>query len=240
MLNKQVKVGVLCAMDSEASVLLEKLENHVVEKHGGIDCHCGDFGGTPVAIIRCGIGKVFAAASTQLLIDFYHPEVILNSGIGGGLADDLSIGDIIVGERLVMHDFDLTPLGYARGCLAGAADHGRPTYFQPDKAVLDKLFQAAEKFAGEGHRLRRGCIASGDIFVSDGEKRRALNREFQADVAEMEGAAVAQVATAAGVPFVVLRAVSDLASGSAATYESFEHEIGVFSSKIAVEFCRNL
>lgn len=237
MSNSQKLISILCPMDSEARLLLEKLENPQTEKHGDIEFHLGNFNQTQVIVVKCGIGKVNAARVTQMLIDYYHPTVILNSGIAGGLADDLKIGDIIVGERLVQHDFDVSPLGYTRGCMIPSDTPDKPTYFSADKNFIDILLSAAQKYSGS-HRIRLGCIASGDVFVSDCKFRKALSSQFGADVAEMEGAAVAQVATAANVPFLVLRAVSDLASGDTTSYVEFEAEIAALSAQVAMEFCK--
>ena len=231
-------VGILAAMDSEAAQLLAAMEGRREEQHAGMKCHCGFIGGVPVVVARCGIGKVNAARTAQLLIDIYSPRVIINNGIAGGLAPDLHVGDIIVGEKLVEHDFDLSPIGYVRGALAPSDTPKVPTWFEASSDVTEKLRQAAVACA-PGRCVRAGRIASGDIFVASAELKQQLNELFQADAAEMEGAAIAHVAQYSGTPFAVLRVISDLANGEApASFDEFEKETADLSAKIIMEYCR--
>ena len=228
---------VLGAMDSEVALLVSQLEQQRVETHSGVECHCGFVNGNPVVVVRCGIGKVNAARATQLAVDCFDPYLIINSGIAGGLASDLSIGDVIVGVKLVEHDFDLSPIGYVRGCMAYDSDPKTPTYYTAQDAFVSNMLVAAQNVA-KGRKVRPGTVASGDVFVADAGLKRQLSEDFKADVAEMEGAAIAHVADACGVPFLVLRVVSDLANGEApSSFEQFEKETADLSANIILEFC---
>lgn len=236
--NKKGPVGVLGAMDSEVAILIEKMNGRREETHAGMTCHCGFFSDVPAVVVRCGIGKVNAARAAQMLIDIYSPRVIINNGIAGGLASWLHVGDIVVGAKLVEHDFDVSPFGYVRGALMPTDDPKKPTWFVPEASVAQKLLQAAIACA-PGREVRPGCIASGDVFVADAGLKKQLQNLFQADAAEMEGAAIAHVAQYAGTPFAVLRVISDLANGEApASFDEFEKETAALSAQIILEYCR--
>jgi adenosylhomocysteine nucleosidase len=140
-----------------------------------------------------------------ILIDRFHPELIINSGVGGALSPLVSIGDLVVGSKAVEHDMNMKPLGYQQGevCIPG----GKMMYFECDKTAATKL--AAIGKTVPDTRVAQGIIASGDIFISDRKKRLLLNTRFGAVACEMEGAAIGHVCYCCGVPFAVLRAISD-------------------------------
>jgi adenosylhomocysteine nucleosidase len=233
------KVGIICAMDVEAKDLIDSLRGASYDERNGYTFYEGMLENTPVVIVKCGVGKVNAARGTQMMIDLYRPSVIINSGVAGGLADGLSVGDIIVGTEFVQHDVDVTALGYAKGYLCTGTEPDRPTVFSADPAVTELLVRTAEANA-EGRTVREGRIASGDQFVGTPEKKAEIRKEFGADAAEMEGAAVAQTACSAGLPFAALRVVSDLADGTdAGSYDEFEEAAAHISADIIREFSRN-
>lgn len=165
------RIGVIGAMDSELAALIAALAQPARETVQGLVFHTGRLGAREVVLVRCGIGKVSAARCTQVLIDRFAPDAVINTGIAGGLASGLAVGDIVVADGLVQHDFDAAPIGFVRGCVC-MGDPGAPTVFAPD-AVLSAL--------------------------------------------------LAQAASMSGVPFAVVRAISDLADGTAAaSFEQFE------------------
>ena len=196
----------------------------------------------PVVVTKCGVGKVNAARCTQYLIDTYKVAAVINTGIGGGLAPGLKVGDAVIADGLVQHDFDVTAFGYAKGYLWTGKDKNKPTIFKPDEKVSKALVEAAKRiFEGTGTEVRRGIVASGDLFVADGEAKKSIFEEFGASVAEMEGASIAHVASFANVPFAVLRVVSDTADGeAAASFDTFEKETAGRSASIIEEFLRSL
>ena len=226
------KLGIIGAMDSEIALLCSRLEQTVTETHGGLDFHLGKLAGTEVVIVKCGIGKVYAARCAQMLIDLYQPEVLVNTGIAGGVCQGLAVGDVVIGSALVQYDFDVTAFGYAKGNLCDRSCAQHPTLFHSHPATIGLIRKAAASLLPDS-RIKEGTIATGDVFVSSREMKQSLWEEFHAMAAEMEGCAIAQVAAANGTPFVVLRAISDLADGTASeSFDTFEQETADLSAAI--------
>lgn len=226
-------------MDVEMQDLLQNLENSETVSAAGYDFHTGEMGGASVVLIRCGVGKVNAARGTQMLIDRFDPEAVINSGIAGGTAAGLHVGDIIVGTDFVQHDFDVTAFGHVKGYLCTGERDDRPTVFYSDIQLIEELIRAAKTAAPE-RDVREGRIASGDQFVSTEEKKEEIAAEFGAVCAEMEGASIAQTCAYAGVPFAVLRVISDLADGTAPeNYDQFEKSSADLSAAVIRQFVRN-
>ncbi|MBQ6622733.1 MAG: 5'-methylthioadenosine/adenosylhomocysteine nucleosidase [Mogibacterium sp.] len=230
-------IGILCAMDIEIADLLESLENAQVTERAGYRFSCGTIGGQPVVLVRCGVGKVNAARGTQMLIDLFEPEAILNSGIAGGTAEGLQVGDVVIGTDLVQHDFDVTAFGHAKGFLCTDEPDDKPTVFTADPALVDGLAAASQKLPAGTRRIHRGRLASGDQVIASTETNAEIAGLFGAMAAETESAAIAQTASYAGVPFAVIRVISDLADGTAPeSYETFEIESADFSAAVIQEF----
>lgn len=193
-----------------------------------------------MVVVKSGIGKVNAARCTQIMIDNFHPDYIINSGIAGGIDASLSVGDIIIGEELVQHDFDVTAFGHAKGYLCTGERDDVPTVFHSDKKLVYLLESSAKEAGGSG-KVRTGRIASGDIFVADRTLKESISHEFKAAAAEMEGAAIAQTAAYADIPFVVLRVISDQADGEAAeSFETFEKQTAELSSAVIQNLINSL
>ena len=224
------RIGVIGAMDSELAALIAALAQPAQETVQGLIFHTGRLGAREVVLVRCGIGKVSAARCTQVLIDRFAPGAVINTGIAGGLAGGLAVGDIVVADGLVQHDFDAAPIGFVRGCVC-MGDPGAPTVFAPDAALSALLAQTAGNTIG-AQQVHRGLIATGDQFISG-----AAAKAFPAAMAaEMEGGAVAQAASMSGVPFAVVRAISDLADGTAAaSFEQFEQHAADVSAAAVLQ-----
>ena len=237
MYTQEHPIAIVGAMQSEVKLLLEAMEERVEKQSCGMVFHSGKLDGKPVVVMECGIGKVNAARCVQAVIDNFAPGAVINTGIAGGIGNGLHVGDVVVSQSLVMHDFDLSPLGnYVRGALPGSVNTMEPTYIKADDAIREALVAAANAVV-PGRGVRSGVIVSGDVFVSGKELKQELASRYHADAAEMEGAAVAQVAQLSGVPFAVLRVVSDLADGTAPeSFATFELETASLSSKIVRKF----
>ncbi|MBQ9535669.1 MAG: 5'-methylthioadenosine/adenosylhomocysteine nucleosidase [Clostridia bacterium] len=231
--------GVIGAMEVEIESLAAAMEDRREERVGDLLFYSGMLSGRRAVVVRSGIGKVNAARCTQALIDRYAPARIINTGIAGGLLPGLKVGDIVVAGGLVQHDFDVSAFGYAPGYMF-SGDRDKPTVYPADEALSALLHDTAAELAG-AERVRRGTIASGDQFIAGSEAKSRIYESFGAAAAEMEGAAIAQVAFLAGVPFTVIRAISDLADGSASeSYDAFERETAMTSAAILKEALRRL
>ncbi|MBQ2847327.1 MAG: 5'-methylthioadenosine/adenosylhomocysteine nucleosidase [Clostridia bacterium] len=200
--------GIIGAMRIEVESIKALMENKVSEKIGGVEFVKGTLHGKDIVIAVCGIGKVAAAMCTQTMILKYAPDRIINTGVGGSLSIKLAIGDIAVAESLVQHDMDTSPLGDPVGLISGINIINIPA----DEKVIGTLINGVEKL--ENVKAVKGVIASGDQFIASEEKKKFITDNFGAIVCEMEGASIAQVCYSNGVPFGVVRAVSDCADGS--------------------------
>ena len=200
--------GIIGAMHVEVETIKSLMENKTAEKLGGVEFVKGTLHGKDIVIAVCGIGKVAAAMCTQIMILKYSPDRIINTGVGGSLSTKLAIGDIAVAESLVQHDMDTSPLGDPIGLISGLNMVNIPA----DKAVADLLLEGIKTL--ENVKGLSGVIASGDQFIASDEKKKFITENFNAIVCEMEGASIAQVCYSNGVPFGVVRAVSDCADGS--------------------------
>ena len=198
-------LGFICALGIEVEGIVKLMENKEEQTVAKITYHKGEVFGKEVVCCECGIGKVNAAMSTQIMIDLYRPDLIINSGIAGSLSGDIRIGDIVISDDCVQHDMDATEMGNPLGEVQ-FNDELR-TYFPADKATADKLFSACQTV--DGVSVFRGRIASGDIFVAAHEPRQKIADTFSALACEMEGAAVGTVCYRNGVPFAILRSISD-------------------------------
>lgn len=198
-------LGFICALDIEVEGIVKLMENKEEKTVAKITYHKGEICGKEVVCCECGIGKVNAAMSTQIMIDLYHPDVIINSGIAGSLSGKIRIGDIVVSDDCVQHDMDATEMGDPLGQVQ-FNDEVR-TYFPADKATADKLFAACQTI--DGINVFRGRIASGDVFISAHDLRQRIADQFDALACEMEGAAVGTVCYRNDVPFAILRSISD-------------------------------
>ncbi len=233
-------IGIIGAMDSEIEKLASLMEGKKDERSGGLLFLSGTLSGQNVTVVKCGVGKVNAARCTQALADRFQPEFIINTGIAGALAPELSVGDVVIGTGLIQHDFDASAFGYAKGYLCTGKYPEKPTVFDSDKELVAAFEQAAAKLVPT-HRVHKGLIATGDLFVSDPLKKRELRECFGAVAAEMEGAAIAQTAYANGIPFVAVRAISDLADGTtASSFDAFEREAADLSATILEELVSDI
>lgn len=198
-------IGIICALSIEVEGLAKLLENKTENTYAKMKFVSGNIGDKQVVLTECGIGKVNAAMSTQVMIDKYNPQVIINSGIAGSVSRQLKIGDIVISTDCVQHDFDGTQMGDPKG-LIQYNDETRID-IPVCKDTADKLYKACKDIANTNVLL--GRIATGDIFVADKAMRQSIADEFSALACEMEGGAVAQVCYRNSVPCAVLRCISD-------------------------------
>ncbi len=235
-------IGIIGAMESEVALLREQMSHPTTVTVGKITFYAGQLEGKPAVVVQSGIGKVSAAMCAQALIDQFDVFAIVNTGVAGGLHPSLHIGDLVIAEDAVQHDFDLSVFGYAKGYLPSCeGDSGQPTRFKAAKELSAALCRAAEQVLTPlGRKYIRGTIVSGDIFVDDSQLKRDLIDRFGAAAVEMEGAAIAQVADANQVPFAILRSISDLAEQEAhVNFETFEKEAAALSAQILLQMLRD-
>ncbi len=198
-------IGIIAAMQIEIDGIISLLTETETENVSGMDFVSGILRGKRVVAVKCGIGKVFAAVCTQTMILKYSPGCIINTGVAGALSKDLSCLDIVVADSVVQHDMDTSPLGDPKGMISGINMVKIPA----DKVVSDTLATSVTAAADNNSRLYRGIIASGDKFVAYAGEKQYISELFGACACEMEGAAIGQTAYINGIPFGVIRAISD-------------------------------
>ncbi|MBY4889753.1 5'-methylthioadenosine/S-adenosylhomocysteine nucleosidase [Pantoea sp. DY-15] len=199
-----MKVGIIGAMEQEVTLLRDKIENRQTLTLAGCEIYTGTLNGVEVALLKSGIGKVAAALGTTLLLQLCKPDVVINTGSAGGLAPTLKVGDIVVSDEVRYHDADVTAFGYEPGQMASC-----PAAFVAD----DKLIAAAELVIKQlDLNAVRGLVVSGDAFINGAAPLERIRTTFpQAIAVEMEATAIGHVCHQFKVPFVVVRAISDVA-----------------------------
>ena len=234
------RIGIIGAMDSEVDNLVARMEAVTHQTVAGRLFAAGQLAGQEVVVVKSGIGKVAAAITAQLLADRFGVDILLNTGMAGGLDSRLEVGDLVVATAALQHDFDLTAFGHAPGYLFGE-DDSRPTLFAADPALTALALEVAPEVLPAGNKAIPGVVASGDVFVDDSRLKGRLITEFGAAAAEMEGAAIAQAAQANGIPFVILRTVSDLAEKEAhVSFDELERYAGRLAGDITVALLQKL
>ena len=234
------KIAIIGAMDCEISAIKKEMFDLKEENYADLKIFTGTINGKFIILAQSGIGKVNAALNTQYIIDTYKPNIIINTGVAGGISDELDIGDVVIGTYLVQHDFDVTVLGYAKGYMCTGVEKDKPTKYYCDKELVEKFQSCLEQNMSK-QKIHLGIIASGDKFISGKEIKKEINEYFGAIAVEMEGCAIAQVATRNKIPFVVTRAISDLADGKTVQYQNeFEKKMSEVSTQTIKIFLKNL
>ncbi|MFC3931390.1 5'-methylthioadenosine/adenosylhomocysteine nucleosidase [Streptococcus dentapri] len=225
-----MKIGIIAAMEQELRLLIQQLKNKRSEQVLTSTYYSGQLGNHEVILVQSGVGKVMSAMSVAILVDHFGVDALINTGSAGALASGLKIGDVVVADRLVYHDVDLTAFGYPYGQMSM-----QPLYFES----APNFITAFEKVL-QGHKCpsKIGLIATGDSFIANQDKTEMIKSHFPEVLAvEMEGAAIAQAAQAAAKPFIVVRAMSDTAAHDAnVTFDEFIIEAGKRSAEILIDF----
>ena len=214
-----IKLGIIGAMELEVETLLAQMENKSAEVVAGSTFYEGQLSGLNVVVVQCGIGKVNAALCVQILCTKFGITHAVNTGIAGSLCAELDIGDLVVSRDAMYHDFDCVHFGYPYGKVPGMD----VVSFPANETMIKLAFDAANGIH-PGH-VTVGRVASGDQFVAEQTLKNKIISNTQALCTEMEGAAIAQTAYRNGIPFVILRAISDKADNSAEMdYPTFEKQ----------------
>lgn len=213
-------IGIIGAMEEEVAILKEKMSEVTVLEKAGMEFFKGILGGQQVVIVRSGIGKVNAGICTQILADVFQVNAVINTGIAGSLKVEINIGDIVLSTDTMQHDVDAREFGYE----IGQVPRMDTRTFPADDRLRETALQVCRKVNPE-IQVFEGRVASGDQFVADKETKEKIIANTQAYCTEMEGAAIGQAAYLNGIPYLVIRAISDKADDSAhMDYPAFEKE----------------
>ncbi len=211
-------LGIIGAMDEEVAKLKEQMTEVQVHKKANMEFVQGVMEGKQVVVVRSGIGKVNAGICAQILVDDYRVDGIINTGIAGSLRAEINIGDIVISTDAVQHDMDAVAFGYPLGQIPRMDVFS----FEADKELAKLAEDCCHRVIPQVG-IFHGRVASGDAFIANHERKTKIVNEFGAFCCEMEGAAIAQAAYLNGIPFLIIRAISDKADDSASMdYPAFE------------------
>ncbi len=212
------KLGIIGAMEEEVNQLKEKMTEVQIKSKAAMDFYSGRLNNREVVIVRSGIGKVNAAICTQILVDEFNIDIVVNTGIAGSLKNEINIGDMVISTDALQHDIDATGFGYEYGVIPRM----ETSIFKADKELTDKAVHICSQ-VNPDISVFPGRIVSGDQFIDNKDKKAWLARQFAGYCTEMEGAAIAQTAYLNHIPFLIVRAISDKADNSAhMDYDKFE------------------
>ncbi len=229
-------LGIIGAMDEEVAKIKEQMDNVKVMSKAAMDFYEGTLNGKEVVVVRSGIGKVNAAMCTQILIDTYQIEAVINTGIAGSLNAQIDIGDIVLSTDTLEHDMDAVAFGYP----VGQIPRMDTLSFEADEKMRTLAKKVCEDVIPEVS-VFEGRVVSGDQFVSDKGKKDWLVQNFDGYCTEMEGAAIAHAAYLNGIPFLIIRAISDKADDSASMdYPTFEAQAIEHSVKLLLAMCEQM
>ncbi|MBO7122386.1 MAG: 5'-methylthioadenosine/adenosylhomocysteine nucleosidase [Treponema sp.] len=218
------KLGIIAAMEVESKIILEALkENGDVKetKAGGTVYYEGALGSVQIVLARSGVGKVNAALCAQSMILRFGADFIVNTGIAGAMGKGLGVFDIVVSSDAVYHDVDATNWGYKIGQIPQMDVYN----FEADKKMVEAIQEIFPTLPeAKGHKLAVGRVVSGDQFVADKELKARIMQNFNPLCVEMEGAAIAHACHLNKVPFVIIRALSDMADDNGEAAYTFNEE----------------
>ena len=202
-------IGIIGAMRMEVEGIIAAMTETETQVLCGTPFTCGKLNNVPVVVARCGAGKVNSAMCAAAMIQKYAPQLIISTGVAGGIGEGVKIGDLVIATHAVQYDYDTTAIGEPKAFVA-LGGNGSEVVELPTSEKHNAVL--AETAATVYNGVHRGVIATGDKFVADPAVCEALKAEFGAISCEMETGSIAHVCAASGVPFSGLRAISDNAN----------------------------
>lgn len=228
------KYGIIAALKKEMMEIEELMTDIEYKKIYELNFIEGKINETDVVLVECGVGKVNAARTAQILIDKFDTDVIINVGAAASANDELDIGDIVFGERLVQHDFDITAFGHPKGHISNVGQ-----FIECDAKSIEKMQQIMLNLQNNEFNIKLGTIASGDIFCTSLKMKEKIREKFNADAIEMEGASIAQVCKLDNIPFIIIRSISDNPNGeNHITFKQFLEKASKRCAQIIKEFLK--
>lgn len=222
------EIGIIVAMNEEREAILNIMDDVTVEQVYNLRFLKGTIKGKKCILAKSGVGKVNAARTTQAMIDKFDIQYVINLGAGGSVNSMLNIGDVVVGKHVVQHDFDITAFGHSKGYITGVGNN-----VICDRDLVDEFEQIIRGLPERSYNIKLGIIATGDIFCTDQIMKDKIRSKFNADVVDMECAAIAQTCYLDNVPFIVIRSISDTPNGKNAS--TFDENL-----KLASKRCANI
>lgn len=224
--------GIISAMQEEMQEIKKIMQDIENLKIYELNFFKGTINDKDVVLVEAGVGKVNAARVTQILIDNFNIQGIINVGSAGSCNDELEIGDIVIGKKLVQHDFDITAFGHEKGFISNVGQ-----YVESDDRLISQIEEVIKNIKDKDFNIKIGTIASGDIFCTEPKMKEKIRNKFSAECIEMEGAAIAQVCKLDQIPFLVIRSISDKPNGqNEITFDKFLEKASKRCAYIINEF----
>lgn len=222
------EIGIMVAMEEEREAILNIMTDVKVQQVYNLRFLKGKIQGKNCVLVKSGVGKVNAARTTQVMLNQFNIQYVINLGAGGSINRLLNIGDVLIGKEVVQHDFDITAFGHSKGYITGVGDR-----IICNRELVNELEQIIQSMPERSYQIKIGVIATGDIFCTETWMKDKIRAKFDADVVDMECAAIAQVCYLDNIPFMVIRSISDTPNGKNAT--TFDENL-----KLASKRCANI
>ena len=227
------RIGIIAAMKEEMEQIKNIMSNISEKKIYNLLFYIGTISSRECVLVECGIGKVNAARTTQILIDNFEIEYVINIGTAGATSKKLNTTDVVIADRLIQYDFDITAFGHEKGYITGVGQ-----YVNADSSLVKKCKEVMKNLdKKDNYKVHVGTIASGDTFCTDRNIADSLYINYNAICVEMEGAAIGQICTLDEVPFIVIRSISDSPNGN--NNIEFDEYLKI-SSKRCATFLRDM
>lgn len=222
------EIGIIVAMEEEKEAIVKIMEEVKEEAIYNLRFLRGKIQGKRCILVKSGIGKVNAARTTQVLLQKFNILYVINAGAGGAINNQLNIGDVLIGKQVFQHDFDITAFGHSKGYITGVGNS-----IICDKNLIDELEQIIKSISERNYKIKIGIIATGDIFCTKIDMKEKIRSKFNADVVDMECAAIGQVCYLDNIPFMAIRSISDTPNEKNAS--TFDENL-----KLASKRCANI
>ena len=225
-------IGIILAMEEELNAILKELSSYEELNTKNIKFIIGSLNNNKIILALSGVGKVNSARSTQILIDLYNPDLIINTGVAGACDKSINLLDIVVADKLYQHDFDITVFNHNLGYVPLIGDYNTPE----EEIINDFINKTKDKYT-----IKKGSIASGDQFIDTIEQKQTINKNFNALCCEMESASIAQVAKLNNIKFLIIRVISDaLTNDSNKEYENYLTASCDLSANILIDYLKQI
>ncbi len=202
-------VGIVVAMDEEREEIVNLMKDVELEQVYNLRFLKGTIEGKKCIVIKCGVGKVNAARATQVMLDHFKIDYIINLGVAGALSSMLDVGDVVIAKKVIQHDFDITAFGHSKGYITGVG-----AFIESNHNLLEEFSSVLEEMPERNYKIKMGIVATGDIFCTESWMKDKIRAKFNADVVDMECAAIAQVCYLSEKPFIAIRSISDSPNGN--------------------------
>ncbi len=202
------EIGIIVAMDEEREAILKEMTEVKLEQIYNLRFLKGKIQGKDCILVKSGIGKVNAARTTQIMLNRFDLQYIISLGVGSSINGLLNVGDVLIAKEVVQHDFDITAFGHSKGYITGV---GNKIFC--NRELIEEFEQVMFSLPERKYQIKVGIIATGDIFCTEPGMKDKIRAKFNADVVDMECAAIAQVCYLANIPFIGIRSIWDTSNG---------------------------